>query len=612
MHWASFLSFTVTPLSSQNSLGRHIARTIDLFRRFDALRLDWQHLTPPAICNNSVTPIIAPLQANLSTSAFQKAQMRRGNGIFATHWTCAYLSEISVRPLVSLSTDAMQTIAMAMMGATLALSGCSSVQTAGVAVAAPIAPRASPSVPSDGLPETVRQALAGASLPHDALAFVVLRADTGAVLDAQSASRPMQPASTLKVLTSAVALDRLGRAYRGRSFLMSNGEMHDGVLRGALVLRGEGDVDLDANALRRMLYALKARGVTRIAGDVVLDRSWIAPARPDMGVPPFDETPEFRYNVVPDAISLGTNLTQLDIVSTNDKVVVNESPRLPTIEFVSSLTLSDRACKDWEDGWLLPTVTRGGDGIVRVELRGDFPRGCVAATQLNVVDRADYANAVIRALWAEVGGRLDGKVREADSVLTNEAGLAILASHQSRALSEMIHDVLKRSDNPNTRLLFYALSGAKLSEEGGKKTASSAASAQQVRAWLAQQNINDDGLVLDNGSGLSRAEKITPLQLANTLRVAYSKPWAAEFQAAFPVVGVDGGMRNRLANTSLAGRARLKTGTLRDVSALAGYVPGADGVPLIFVAMLNHPLATSKASRPVLDALLLHASTLGK
>ena len=286
---------------------------------------------------------------------------------------------------------------------------------------------------------------------------------------------------------------------------------------------------------------------------------------------------------------------------------------MPLVDYVSALTLSDRACKDWEDGWLLPAVTRSADGASVVQLRGDFPRDCVAATQINVVDRTDYANAMFRALWAEVGGRFDGKVREADAALAagaaNAVGMTVLASNQSRALPEMIHDVIKRSDNPNTRLLFYALSGKPLAAEGAAKAASAEASAQQVRAWLAEHKIGADGLVLDNGSGLSRTEKITPMQLANTLRAAHGKPWVAEFQAAFPVVGVDGGMRNRLVNSPFAGRARLKTGTLRDVSALAGYVPGTHGEALVFVAMLNHPLATSKASRPVLDALLEYVAT---
>lgn len=494
---------------------------------------------------------------------------------------------------------ALHTFALALIGASFVLSGCAFTPVS--------------ATPPDALPVAVTKALAVASLPADALAFVVLRADTGAVLAEKSANRAMQPASTLKVLTSAVAFDRLGRTYRGRSFLLSRAEIRGGVLQGDLVLRGEGDVDLDANALRRMLYTLKARGVTAVAGDFVLDRSWISPSRPDVGVPPFDETPEFRYNVVPDAISLGSNLMRLELVSTKDKVSVLATPRLPLIEYASTLTLSDRACKDWEDGWLLPAVTRSADGTSVVQLRGDFPRDCVAATQINVVDRTDYANAMFRALWAEVGGRFDGKVREADAALAagaaNAAGMTVLASNQSRALPEMIHDVIKRSDNPNTRLLFYALSGKPLAAEGAAKAASAEASAQQVRAWLAEHNIGLDGLVLDNGSGLSRTEKITPMQLANTLRAAHGKPWAAEFQAAFPVVGVDGGMRNRLVNSPFAGRARLKTGTLRDVSALAGYVPGTHGEALVFVAMLNHPLATSKASRPVLDALLEYVAT---
>ena len=126
-----------------------------------------------------------------------------------------------------------------------------------------------------------------------------------------------------------------------------------------------------------------------------------------------------------------------------------------------------------------------------------------------------------------------------------------------------------------------------------------------VRHWLRGERIDDAGLVLDNGSGLSRSEKISPLQLAQVVRAAARKPWAPEFMASLPVAGVDGGMQRRLASPALTGRARLKTGTLRDVTALAGYLPDQDGNLLVVAAMLNHDNAKSKISRPILDALML-------
>jgi D-alanyl-D-alanine carboxypeptidase/D-alanyl-D-alanine-endopeptidase (penicillin-binding protein 4) len=123
-----------------------------------------------------------------------------------------------------------------------------------------------------------------------------------------------------------------------------------------------------------------------------------------------------------------------------------------------------------------------------------------------------------------------------------------------------------------------------------------------VRQWLAQHGINDTGLVLDNGSGLSRSERVTPLQMASALKVAWFGRHAAELQMSLPVAGVDGTLRNRIKDSPATGWARLKTGTLRNVVALAGYVTDNVGWPWAVVVMVNHDNA--KVARPVLDALV--------
>lgn len=464
-----------------------------------------------------------------------------------------------------------------------------------------------------GLPERVAAQLASSGLPSTALSFVVMRPGDGALMLAMTPERPMQPASTMKLLTSAVALDVLGRAYRGRTEIRTSGSVRNGVLLGDLVLRGLGDTDLDVDAFRGMLRTLRNQGVQEIRGDLLLDRSWITPSRPYLDVAPFDETPEFRYNMIPDAISLNTNLLQLELVATADQLTVRMSPALDGISVTSTLKLGDRPCPDWEDGWLTPAVTVAANGAYRIELRGEFPRNCAATTQVNVLDRTVFADRLFRSLWRELGGTFTGISREASASVDTR----LLAEHRSRPLSETLRDINKRSDNPVTRLTFLALAHASPQGSGMAMNVTAAGSEttvanaeRSVRNWLRDNQIDDSGLDLENGSGLSRTEKIRPQQLAEVLRVALRRAWAPEFLASLPVAGLDGGMQRRLTQPGLAGVARLKTGTLRDVTALAGYVPDLSGRTVIVVAMVNHPAATSKIARPILDALIEEVATL--
>ena len=158
----------------------------------------------------------------------------------------------------------------------------------------------------------------------------------------------------------------------------------------------------------------------------------------------------------------------------------------------------------------------------------------------------------------------------------------------------------KDSDNARTRLLYLSLGLAGMADEPQATTAELAG--REVRRWLAENGIADSGLVLDNGSGLSRSERITPQQMASMLKVAWHGRHAAELLMSLPVAGVDGTLRKRLRDGPAAGWARLKTGTLRNVVALAGYVHDDQGRPWAVAMMVNHDNASQ--ARPALDALV--------
>jgi serine-type D-Ala-D-Ala carboxypeptidase/endopeptidase (penicillin-binding protein 4) len=463
------------------------------------------------------------------------------------------------------------------------------------------------------LPPEVANLLRQANIAETGLAVYMERLADGRVVASRQADRAMTPASAMKVVTSAVALTTLGPVHRGRTELRTdaplaeNVDVTDGVLRGNLVVQGFGDVDFSWRDLDNMLRKLRVRGIREIAGDVIIDRSYFSPARLDIGVPPFDDAPEFPYNTIPDALNLNSNLLEFDLRADAAQVRITTTPVLDNVRFVSMLILIDGPCEKWEDGWKLPETLRREDGSVQVTLQGTFPRNCATTVNLNVIDRADYAAGLITSLWRAQGGTLRGRVREGNA----PPQTTLIAEHRARPLAEVIRDINKRSDNLMTRLTFLSLGAragaADAANVGAAATTTTtlARAETEVRNWLAANRIATDGLVLENGSGLSRLERLSARQLAGVLRAVHRSKWEPEFLASLPIASVDGTMRNRLKKSQAAEIARLKTGTLRDASALAGFAQDASGALYIAVVMLNDDKAGgSNSARAVIDAYI--------
>lgn len=468
----------------------------------------------------------------------------------------------------------------------------------------------------DALPPAVSQALAQAQVPEDALVGLITPLHGGRQWE-RHADRPVQPGSTMKLVTSAVALDVLGPNLRGRTDVLRTGPVEGDVLKGDLVLKGGADPEFDFNDLFGLLYEVRERGIREIAGHVLLDRSLFMPARADKGIAPFDEAPEWYYNVIPDALNLSGSLMGLEFRSDANTVTVRPKPHLDGIELKAAFTLVDGRCNAWSNGWE-PALVQDDGVKLWVELRGSFPRHCTAQTALQLIDRDRLVELSFRTLWARLGGTLQGQVRE--GVAPIDAPL--LARHQGRPWGELLRPLNKQSDNALTRLLYLQLGvgGGQRRLPGGQLApvqTTSAATAptvapedlrptaekaeREVQRWFKERGIPLGGLVMDNGSGLSRAERLTARQLALLLRQALRGPHAADLLMSLPTAGIDGTMRNRLKDTPAQGSARLKTGTLRNVVALAGLVQDPQRRPWVFVAIINHDNA-SKA-RPALDAL---------
>jgi D-alanyl-D-alanine carboxypeptidase/D-alanyl-D-alanine-endopeptidase (penicillin-binding protein 4) len=462
------------------------------------------------------------------------------------------------------------------------------------------------------LPEPVASKLAAGGIPQDAISALVLRGDT--TLLSYLADRPMQPASTMKLVTTLVGLEQLGPIFRGRTELRTNGEVVKGVLKGDLVLRGGADADFSGEVLEKMLQTLRNQGIKRIAGNLVLDRSLFNPARTDVGIPPFDEAPEAYYNVIPDALMVNKNMLQIDMRSTGNKLQLVMQPPLDKVSVASDMKLVDTDCAKWEDGWKLPQTVQDKNGKLKVVLHGTFPKNCAKGYSINVVDRQDYVERLFRGTWKKLGGSFGGAVTEG----TAPADARILAEHASRALPEVVRDINKPSDNTLARTVFLSLGSLEADPVLGShpipgvsaETTFSRAD-QAVRKWMRRHGINDDGLVMENGSGLSRLERISPVQMGGLLKAGLRSDWSPEFQASMPIVAVDGTMRKRLRDSPAAGHARMKTGTLSNVVAIAGYVRDALGQQCVVVAMINNDQVGDGRGRAVLDALVDWVARLG-
>jgi D-alanyl-D-alanine carboxypeptidase/D-alanyl-D-alanine-endopeptidase (penicillin-binding protein 4) len=268
--------------------------------------------------------------------------------------------------------------------------------------------------------------------------------------------------------------------------------------------------------------------------------------------------------------------------------------------------------------------------VLRVRLQGAFPRGCTQRPSLFLLDPLALAERQLRWLWAGLGGSWSGRLREADTPAVplptaaqqaaqqppvragaavvvpgaqrggQQPGWRLLASHQARPWGELLRTMNKQSSNVYSRLLYLQLGVAAMADQPDQTTRALADRA--VRHWLAGRRIDAPGLVLDNGSGLSRAERIAPRTLAQVLQAALQGPWSSELLMSLPLAGIDGTLRNRFASGPATGQARLKTGLLRDVASLAGQVRDPQGRAWVLVAFINHPDAA--AARPALDALV--------
>ena len=448
---------------------------------------------------------------------------------------------------------------------------------------------------ANDVPAPVAQALKIAGIPVAATAIWVKEVDAATPRMAVNVRAALNPASTMKLVTTYAALDLLGPAYVWKTEAFAGGTLNDGVLTGDLFLRGGGDPKLTYDQFGRLLRQIRARGIREIRGDLVLDRSAFAGNGADPGR--FDAQPMRPYNVAPDALLLNFKAVTLQLVPdpANRKLLVSMEPAPVNVDLVNQITLGNgngNSCGDWKERLRADVFTHGP--TTRLVLTGVFPQACEEQRwNIAVQDHPQFVLGVFQQLWAELGGTLTGGVRDG-AVPAEARAIGVLPSP---TLAEVVRDINKFSNNVMARQLFLTLG-----MEAGHRPAGAAEADAAIRTWLDARGLGVPELVLENGSGLSRRERISAEAMGRLLQAAWRSSVMPELMASLPVTATDGTMKKRLKQNGVAGQAHIKTGSLEGVRSIAGYVLDKSGRRWIVVFFVNH--ANAAGAQPAQDALL--------
>ncbi len=447
------------------------------------------------------------------------------------------------------------------------------------------------------LPPPVAQALARAGINEAGVGIYVHEIGAAEPIVAHRADQAFNPASVMKLVTTYAGLELLGPAYQWHTELYTDGAQQKDVLAGNLYLKGGGDPKLAIEHFWLLLRNLRAKGVREIRGDLVLDRSLFSTEHPEPGR--FDNEPTEPYNTPPDALL--TNFKTFTLTFSPDDetrtVKITADPPLPQLRIVNNITLNDGPC----GAGLARIKTQTQDNGDNAQLTFTGPYSTQCNDQINyfsVMSHRGYTAALFQYIWRELGGVFRGRVREGETV----ASAVKLVSQPSLTLAEIVRDINKFSNNVMARQLLLTIGATAGVKAGTAVGATPDRGTRAVQQLFASRGIPASLLVIENGSGLSRIERVGARDLGQMLLAAFRSAVMPEFIASMPLVGVDGTMHRRLKSSDVAGQAHIKTGLINGVRALGGYVLDAKGRRVAVVMLINH--ANSYNGNAVQDALL--------
>ncbi|WP_139142581.1 D-alanyl-D-alanine carboxypeptidase/D-alanyl-D-alanine-endopeptidase [Humibacillus sp. DSM 29435] len=406
------------------------------------------------------------------------------------------------------------------------------------------------------------------------------------------------PASTTKLFTAAAGLHYLGSGYRWKTETWTWPMRAGGVVPGNLYLKGYGDPTLMERDLAAVAASYKAKGVTRIAGSVMADTSFFDNVRYNPGwstsyassyyaaqVSALTLSPDTDYDAGTVVIGYSPGAT----TGSRARVSVTPASAASYVRLVNNATTSSTGSSS-------VTVTRSS-GSNTITLSGTVPRGAASGKRwVTVNDPGQLAATVLRAQLVKAGIRVDGGV----GTLSKTAGTVLYTTRSSMTLGQLLVPFLKLSNNGHAEVITKTL-GTRAGRAGNWADGTAL-----IKANTARYGIVTTGMNLVDGSGLSRSDRLTTLQMVQLVHRVQTESWFPTFKAALPVAGADpvrwtgGTLASRMRGTRATNNLRAKNGDLTGVTSLAGYVTGADGRPYVFATISSY---SRSSPRPVEDRL---------
>jgi D-alanyl-D-alanine carboxypeptidase/D-alanyl-D-alanine-endopeptidase (penicillin-binding protein 4) len=400
-------------------------------------------------------------------------------------------------------------------------------------------------------------------LPTDAASVGAFARDlrSGARLVAHAPERPLPPASNAKLLTTAVALDRLGPDYRFRTRVHGVGDRKESRLDGDLVLEGRGTPDLSVADLRTLAEHVREAGVRTVAGDLVCDASWFGPR--EYGPGWCVDDPRHAYGAPSTALALARNRVDVTIADP-DRTGEFEATVEPDSGVVDLAV--DVEPTDGESD--LSAESDPGAGIV--EVSGTLVRGESETVSAPVGSPLVHFGSAFRMALADAGVTVAGETRPTRVSPAGER----LATHESPPLSAVCRETNVPSDN------FLA--------ETLARTAAESRGEGTWDAWtdLVGEFLDDRSVAhhrIRDGSGLSRYNLVSARGLVEVIEWASDREWGESFLASLPEAGEEGTLADRLGDVDATVRA--KTGTLTGTRALSGVIED-EGEPAVAFSVL--------------------------
>ncbi len=431
----------------------------------------------------------------------------------------------------------------------------------------------------------------------ETVGVLALPVDGGPVLLDWNAGRALNPASTMKLLSTYIALSTLGPGYRWVTSAHLDGPLRAGVLEGNLILRGGGDPKFVIEDLTDFIARMRAAGLREIRGDLVIDDGLFDLAG-DPGRP-LDGEASQPYNVAPHPALMNFKSTRVVVRPAGEHVKIVLDPPLADVRIANELRIVGGPCQPGANGLWIRDGTPPSEGSPRatvptIRVGGKYSPACgELGVYAAVLSHHEFIHGFFKAAWQAAGGSFKGRTRLQSGAAQGDAWLQWVSP---RSLAEIAQDINKFSNNVMTRQVLLSAAAAVA------PPASPERARRMVQAWLAERGLVFPELVVDNGSGLSRDERISPASLARLLIYASRDAHGDLLRLSMPQVGIDGTMRARLHRHPLVGRAWIKTGSLRDVKSIAGYVDAASGRRYAVVMIINgEPIL---GAQPAQDAFL--------